>query len=170
MTEFKLDKQKECIDEYIKINIFGQGKAHKIMVITLVACLFLLAAFGVIAYVRTKEWIMLLITALTVVMAVVYPIVTRVILKSIAKKADDAPEITEVIAAVSESDILFIKNGVPIGGIDWDKIKEITEGKTGFFLITEDGSLLILAKSAVISGTYDEAVQVLRMKAVSLKK
>lgn len=170
MTEFKLDKQKECIDEYIKLNIFGQGKAHKIMVITLAACLFLLAAFGVIAYVITNEWIMLLITALAIVMAIVYPLVTRAILKSISKKADEAPETTDVIAAVSESDILFIKNGVPIGGINWDKIKEITEGKTGFFLITEDGSLLILAKSAVVSGTYDEAVQVLRMKAVALKK
>lgn len=169
MTEFKLEKQKECIDEYIKINIFGQGSAHKITVIVLAACLFVLAVFGVAAYFITREWIMLLITALAVIMAVVYPMITRAILKSIAKKADEAPEITEVIAAVSESDILFIKNGVPIGGIDWEKIKEITEGKTGFFLITEDGSLLILAKAAVVSGTYDEAVQILRMKA-ALKK
>lgn len=170
MTEFKLDKQRECIDEYIKISIFGQGKTHKIMIITLSACLFALAVFGVIAYVITNEWIMLLITALAVIMAVVYPIVTRAILKSIAKKADEAPETTEIIAAVSENDILFIKNGIPIGGIDWGKIKEITEGKTGFFLITEDGSLLILAKSSVVSGTYDEAVQVLCMKAGELKK
>lgn len=170
MTEFKLDKHKECIDEYVKICVLGHGKASKVTLIVLAACLALLAVFGVVAAIITGEWIMLLISALAVFMGIAYPLVTRALLKSVSKKADTAPEISDITAAVSDNDILFIKNGVPIGGFDWAKIAEINEGKTGFFILTDDGSLLILAKAAVSSGTYDEAAQVLRLKAAEIKK
>lgn len=170
MTEFRLDKHKECIDEYVKICIFGRGKASKVTLIALAACLVLLAIFGIVAAVITGEWIMLIISALAVIMGIAYPLVTRALLKSVSKKADTAPEISDITAAVSDNDILFIKNGVPIGGFDWEKISEINEGKTGFFVLTDDGSLLILAKAAVSSGTYDEAAQVLRLKAAGITK
>lgn len=170
MTEFRLDKQKECIDEYVRICVFGRGKASKVTLIVLAACLALLTVFGIVAAVITGEWIMLVISALAVIIGIAYPLVTRALLKSISKKADSAPEISDITAAVSDNDILFIKNGVPIGGFDWANITEITEGKTGFFVLTNDGSLLILAKAGVSSGTYDEAAQVLRLKAAEIKK
>lgn len=170
MTEFRLDKHKECIDEYVRMCIFGQSKANRITLIVLAVSLILLTVFGIAAAIITGEWVMLLISALAVIMGTVYPLVTRALLKSISKKADSAPEMSDITAAVSDNDILFIKNGVPIGGFDWNKISEINEGKTGFFLLTDDGSLLILAKAAVSSGTYDEAAQVLRIKAGAVKK
>ncbi len=170
MTEFRLDKQRDCIDEYVRMCIFGQNKTNRITLIALAVCLVLLAVFGIAAAIITGKWVMLLISALAVIMGAAYPLITGVLLRSISKKADSAPEISDITAAVSDNDILFIKNGIPIGGFSWEKIAEINEGKTGFFLLTEDGSLLILAKSAVISGTYDEAAQVLRVKAGAAKK
>ncbi len=162
MTEFNMSPSRECIGEYISLSI-SKNKGQKALKIMLYGCTALIAVLGIAMAIITKQPAPLLITLAGVLAGVAFPLIIHFFLKSAAEKtAASAEQDNGVKAAVSELNILMIKDGIPKGVLEWEDVSEIIEGKTGFFLITKSEALLPLAKGSVVSGTYDEAAQVLR--------
>jgi len=171
MTEFRFEKKKENINDYLKTVIFRNNTANKALIIALAVCLLAIAIAGVVYCVMTGSMGMLAITITAVFLAAVYPVILTIVINHLTNKlAQSAEEDKGVTIGVCESFILLIRNNNPCGKIEWTDITEIHEGKTGFFLIEKEGSLIILGKDLVSSGTYDEAAQVIRMKKAAMPK
>lgn len=171
MTEFKFERKKENVEDYLNTSLFRDNFAHKLLIAVLGICLLVIAVSGIVMYINYKTASMLIITIVAVVLAVAYPIFLKLFIKNITKKLTKPnPEEEGVTIGVSENDILLIKNNLPCGVIEWSDITEISEGKTGFFLTEKNGALIILGRSSVSSGTFDEASQVINAKKASLSK
>lgn len=171
MTEFRFERKKENVEDYLKVSLFRDNFAHKLLIAVLGICLLAIAVSGIVMFINFDSVSMLIITIVAVVLAVAYPVFLKLFIVNITKKLTKPnPEEEGVTIAVSENDILLIKNNLPCGMIEWKDITEITEGRTGFFLTEKNGALIILGKGSVSSGTYDEAVQVLSQKRTELTK
>lgn len=171
MTEFRYEKKKENINDYLKTVMFRNNTANKALIISLAVCLFVVALAGIMYCVVTKSLGMIAITITAVVLALVYPIILTVVINRLTTKLSSGGDETKgVTIGVSESYILLIRNNNPCGKIEWSDITEIHEGKTGFFLVEKEGSLIILGKNSVESGTYEEAEQVIRTKKAAMPK
>ncbi|MCM1335744.1 MAG: hypothetical protein NC084_01615 [Bacteroides sp.] len=170
MTEFNMRPGSGCIEEYIARSIF-RGRGQKTLKLALYLSLALIALAGITVAILLAQPIFLVIAGLAVIAGAAFPLVTRLILKDSAKQlAASLAEQEPMNAAVSDMNLLFIKGGIPAGILEWSEITEIDEGKTGFFLKTAKDSVVMLARESVVSGTFDEAAQVLRAKRESLKK
>ena len=170
MTEFKYERSKEAVKDYLKTVIFKQNIANKALIIALMACMAVVAIAGIVYCVITGSLNMLAITIAAVIIAAVYPILLTIVINYVANKMSAAKDDEkDVTIGVSDSFILLIRNNTPCGKIEWTEISEIHEGKTGFFLTVKENEVLILDKGTVVSGTYDEAVQVLKLKQAAIK-
>lgn len=172
MTEFRYEKKKENVRDYLKSVMFRENVSNKALIIALAVCLVVVAAAGIVYCVMTGSLGMLAITAAAVLLAAVYPVILIVVINRLTVKlsqsgSDDDKNVT---IGVSESFILLIRNNNPCGKIEWNEITEIYEGKNGFYLVEKEGSLIMLGKDSVASGTYDEAAQVIRAKKAELPK
>lgn len=166
MTEFKLEWSEKCIKEYVDISVMGKTAAQKIPFIVCAGLLGVIFLGGIIMFAVTGLISSLIISVCALLFAGVAVLLINLLCKKLAEKVKKAAEgYNDIVAGVSDNDILFIKNNLPYGVMEWDKIGEITEGKLGFYLISKEGSLLILDKSAVVSGELSEAQQVLGIKA-----
>lgn len=171
MTEFRYEKKKENISDYLKTVMFRNNIVNKTLIIALMACLLVVAVAGIVYCVATGSLGMIAITITAVVLAAVYPIILTVVINRLtAKLSKGGDEDKGITIGVSESFILLIRNNNPCGKIEWSDITEIHEGKTGFYLVEKEGSLLILGRNSVASGTYDEAAQVIRIKKAAMPK
>lgn len=170
MTEFKFERRKENVSDYIKTTMFGNNWAHKLLIAALLTCLLAVAVSGVVMFVTMNRPAMLILTGVAIVLGVAYPLFLHFFIKSLtAKLTKENPDEEGVTVGVSESEILLIRNSSCIGKLEWADITDITEGKTGFFLTEKEGSLLILGKDSVHSGTFDEAAQIINAKKAALK-
>lgn len=170
MTEFRFERTKEAVADYIKIAMFGKSFAHKFLIAALITCLAAVGISGIVMFIVMDRPETLIITAAAAVLAAAYPLFLHFFMKSLVKKmTKENPEEKGVTVAVSEREILLIRDNRPCGKLEWADITDITEGKEGFFLTEKQGSLLILGKSSVHSGSYEEAVQILNMKKAALK-
>ncbi|MDE7234762.1 MAG: YcxB family protein [Ruminiclostridium sp.] len=168
MTEFSMTPSRECVGEYLNRSIHG-AKGQKALLYTLYGVLGLFVIAGIVAAILLGQPILIGISVLSVVTGVAYPFLIRFALKGSADQlVASMKENSEVNAAVCEANLIFVQGGVPKGLLEWADVTKIDEGKTGFFLKTSKDSLLILAKDSVVSGTYDEAAQILRAKRESL--
>lgn len=172
MTEFRYEKNKAAIKDYLKTVTFKGNTANKVLIIALAICLLVVAAAGIVYCVMTGSIGMIAITVAAIVIAAVYPIVLTVTINHVAEKlskssSEDEKDIT---IAVSENNILLLKKGNPCGKIEWSEITGIHEGKAGFYLTIKEEEVLILSESSVTSGTYDEAAQVIRIKKAIMPK
>ena len=171
MTEFKLEWSEKCIKEYVNISVLGKTAAQKIPFIICAGLLGAIFLGGIIMFAVTGLISALIISICALLFAGGAALMINLLCKKLAGKVKKAAEgYTDIVAGVSDNDILFIKNNLPYGVMEWDKIGEITEGKLGFYLISKEGSLLILDKSAVVSGVVSEAQQVLAIKAAEIQK
>ncbi len=170
MTEFRFERRKENVTDYIKTTMFGSNFAHKFLIAALLTCLLAVAAAGIVMCITMNRPEMLFLTGAAIILTVAYPLFLHFLIKNLTKKlTTENPDEKGVTIAVSETEILLIRNNQPCGRISWEDITDITEGKTGFFLTEKEGAAIILGKDSVCSGTYDEAVQILRMKKAALK-
>lgn len=170
MTEFKFERREENVKDYIKTALVSGNIFSKILLAALAVCLLAVAVSGVIAAVYMSRPSMLIITACAVTIGAFYPVFTSLFIKSTTKKlTSESDETNGITIGVCEENILIIKNGKAAGKMEWSDVTEIIEGKTGFFVIEKEGSLLILGKNSVSSGTYDEAGHILRAKKEALK-
>lgn len=164
MTEFNMTPSRDCIREYISFSVLN-NKKQKTLRIALLVSIGLIALTGIVVAILLKQPLLLLMTAAAILLTAAIPLLTRFVLKDSADSLSESLKQQETVnTAVSEINLLFLKNGLPAGFLEWSEITEIREGKTGFFLKTAKNSLLLLAKDSVVSGTYDEAAQVLRGK------
>ena len=171
MTEFRYERKNENIKDYLKTVMFRQNAANKALIIALAVCLAVVAAAGVVYCVITGSMGMIAITVAALLLAAVYPVILMVVINNLTVKLSKSSEDEKNITiGVCDSYILLIKNNSPCGKIDWADITDITEGKTGFFLTEKEGSLIILGRNSIASGTYDEAVQILNIKKAAIKK
>lgn len=168
MTEFSMAPSRDCIGEYLNRSI-RDTKGQKTLLYTLYGVLGLIAVLGIVATIILGQPILIGVTALAVVTGAAYPFLIRFALKnSTDQLVASMKENSEMNAAVCDANLIFVQGGVPKGLLEWADITKIDEGKTGFFLRTSKDSLLILARDSVVSGTYDEAAQILRAKRESL--
>lgn len=172
MTEFRYEKDKAAIKDYLRTVVFKSSTANKALIIALAVCLLVVAIAGIVYCVITGSLGMIAITITAVILAAVYPVILSFTINHVAEKLSKSSSEDEkgVTIALSESFILLIKNNNPCGKIEWSDITEIHEGKAGFFLTIKEDEVLILAENAVTSGTYDEAAQVIRMKKAAMTK
>ncbi len=168
MTEFSMKPSRECVGEYLTRSISG-AKAQKALLYTLYGVLGLIAVLGIVGAILLKQPLLVAVSAIAVITGVAYPFLIRFALKDSANRlVESMKENDEMNAAVCDANLIFVQGGVPKGLLEWEDVTGIDEGKTGFFLKTAKDSLLILAKDSVVSGTYDEAAQILRAKKESL--
>jgi len=172
MTEFRYEKDKAAIKDYLKTVTFKGNAANKVLIIALAVCLLVVAIAGIVYCVMTGSIGMIAITVAAILIAAVYPIVLTVTINHVAEKlskssSEDEKDIT---IAVSENNILLLKKGSPCGKIEWSEITDIHEGKAGFYLTIKEEEVLILSEASVTSGTYDEAAQVIRIKKAIMPK
>lgn len=166
MTEFRFEKNKENVSDYLKTTMFGKNPAYKFLLIALIVCLIAVGVSGVIMFAVLNRPEALFLTGAAFILGVIYPLFLHFFLKSLTKKlTKEEPEEKGVTIGISERDILLIKNNTPCGKIEWTDITEICEGKTGFFLTEKEGSVLILGRNSIHSGTYEEAEQIIKAKA-----
>lgn len=164
MTEFNMTPSRDCIHEYISFSAF-KNKKQKTLRIVLFGAVGLVGLVGIVIAILMGQPYLLLMTVAAILLDAVIPLLTRYVLKDSADRLAESLKQQETVnAAVSEMNLLFLKDGLPAGIVEWSDITEIREGKTGFFLKTAKDSLLLLAKGSVVSGTYDEAAQILRAK------
>lgn len=171
MTEFKLNWSEESIGEYVDVTLKGKGRLQALPAILFAICVVLMVAAGIVLYFITTNITCLLLSACGVIFGVGVIILLKSLKKSLTKKVTEAyKDQTDLIAAISEKDIIFIRNGLPCGVTSWDKVADIGFGKTAFFLTTHDNVLIILEKNAVVSGVISEAEEVLKLKAEAIRK
>ena len=169
MTEFKLNWSKEAINEYINLMIRGKN-LQVLPVILFAVCIVALIASGIVMFALTGNIISLIVSACGVLFGGAIVLTITILKKSLYKKVTEAyKELSGLVAAISDKDIILIKNNIPYGIISWDKISDITFGKKAFYLTTKESALLILEKNAVASGVISEAEEVLKLKAASLE-
>ena len=170
MTEFRFERKKEVIDDYIKTSLFTNNLPHKILTAALVICLLAVAVFGIVLFVMTDNFTMIIMTIAALILAAAYPLFLFFFIKNLTKKlSKENPDENGVTIGVSENDILLIRNNVPCGVIEWSDITDIFEGKTGFFLTEKGGALIMLGKDSLHSGSYDEAREIFNKKKAALK-
>lgn len=170
MTEFRFERKKENVEDYIKTTMFGKTPAYKILIAALYIGLIAAAVSGLIMCFAMNRPEMITITIFAVIIGVAYPLFLHFFIKYLTKKLTaENPDEKDVTVAVSENEILLLRNGRICGRIEWTDITEITEGKTGWFLTEKQGAAIILGEGSVSSGTYDEAVQILNIKKAALK-
>ena len=168
MTEFKLNWSREAINEYIDLMIKGKS-LQALPVILFTVCVVTLIASGIVMFALTGNILSILVSACGVLFGAAVIITLSFVKKSLYKKVTEAYKgLSDLVAAVSDKDIILIKNNLPYGIISWDKIDEITFGKKAFYLTTKENALLILEKNAVVSGVISEAEEVLKLKADSI--
>jgi len=172
MTEFRYEKNKDAIKDYLRTVTFKGSTANKVLIIALAVCLLVVAVAGIVYCVITGSIGMIAITVAAVIIAAVYPVVLTVTINHVADKISKSSNEDEkdVTIAVSESNILLLKNGNPCGKIEWSEISDIHEGKKGLYLTVKEEEVLILSEASVTSGTYDEAAQVIRIKKAIMPK
>lgn len=170
MTEFKLNWSKEAVNEYIDLMIKGKN-LQVLPVILFAVCIVSLIASGIVMYVLTDNIMSLLISACGVLFGGAVVLTLALVKKNLYKKVKEAyKELSDLVAAISDKDIILIKNNIPYGIISWDKIGDITYGKKAFYLTTKESALLILEKNAVVSGVLSEAEEVLKIKEAAIEK
>lgn len=169
MTEFKLNWSVESIGEYVDVTLKGKNKLQALPVILFAVCVVLMVVAGIVLYFVTSNITCLLLSACGVIFGVGVIILLNSLKKSLTKKVTEAyKDQTDLIAAISDKDIIFIRNGLPCGVTPWEKVSDISFGKTAFFLTTRDNVLIILEKNAVVSGVISETEEVLKIKAENL--
>ncbi len=172
MTEFRYEKDKAAIKDYLRTVTFKGNAANKVLIIALAVCLLVVAIAGIVYCVITGSIGMIAITVAAIVIAAVYPTILTLTINHVAEKLSksSSEEEKDITIGVAESFILLLKKGNPCGKIEWSEISDIHEGKKGFYLTIKEEEVLILAENAVTSGTYDEAAQVIRIKKAIMPK
>ncbi len=170
MTEFKFERKKDTVEDYIKASMFGQNPTYKILLAVLFLGLLFAVAAGIVMFITLDKPESLIITATAIVLMIAYPLFLHFFIKSLTKKLTaESPEEKGVTIGVSEKEILLLRDNRICGKLEWSDITEIIKGKIGFYLTEKEGSAILLGKESVSSGSYEEAVQILTVKKAAMK-
>ena len=116
MTEFKLEWSEKCIKEYVDISVMGKTAAQKIPFIVCAGMLGVIFLGGIIMFAVTGLISSLIISVCALLFAGVAVLLINLLCKKLAEKVKKAAEgYNDIVAGVSDNDILFIKNNLPYG-------------------------------------------------------
>ena len=112
MTEFRYERNKETIKDYLKTVMFRDNTANKVLLISLAVCLIVVAAAGVVYSVITGSMGMIAITVTAVVLAAVYPVIFMVVINRLTVKLSQggAADGKGITIGGSESNSLLLRN------------------------------------------------------------
>ena len=165
MTDFELRYSEKSVKEYIKMSFLGKNTLGMLPMILCGALLTAVPLIGLIGFIMTKNNVMLILMICTIVFDAAVIVAMNLMINKYTKKLVQAlRRLDGLVCALSESDIILVRGNAPQSVIDWKDIEEINEGKTAFFLKTHEGLILDLEKDAVLSGTLDEAKEVIGKK------
>lgn len=171
MTEFRLKWSDKCIKEYVKKQLFGSKGVLAAIIVMYSLCFLIMPVIGIINYFVMNEFVLLEIGIITFVMGILLIGIFIASVEIISRRTSRALKAnTDLNCAVSDSNILIIKNNTPHTVIDWSSVQEIMEGKSAYYVSTKENVLLILEKDAVESGVISEADEILRIKSEAIKK
>ena len=113
MTEFKLNWSEEAVNEYIDLMIKGKN-LQVIPVILFAVCIVTLIATGIIMFAFTGNIISLIVSACGVLFGGAVAITVIFLKKNLYKKVSEAyKELSDLVAAISDKDIILIRNNIP---------------------------------------------------------
>ena len=69
-----------------------------------------------------------------------------------------------LVCSVSDSGLIIVRDNRPQRVIGWDKITDMTEGESAFYLTESSDALMILDKSSVLSGSVQETSELIAKK------
>ena len=165
MTDFEMRCSEKSGKEYVRILMFDGSLKDALPMIMLGALLTAMPVLGIVGYAMTQNVSMLIVTGCAVVFDIIAAIVIAVIMKKSAAKLHAAYAAQhDLVCAVSESGITVVRDNAAAAVIGWDKIEDINNGRTAFFLKTKDNVLLILEKDAVLSGELRETEEIIAVK------
>ena len=166
MTDYDMRCSEKSVREYVKSAMTGGGQFSKML--PLVICAALLTAMpiiGIIGYIITKSTAMLIIAVCAVIMAAGIAIFLHLLIKSTTDKLMEAyGKQAGLVCSVSDSGLIIVRDNRPQRVIGWDKITDMTEGESAFYLTESSDALMILDKSSVLSGSVQETSELIAKK------
>ena len=168
MTDFELRYSEKSIKEYIKSTFFGRSVIGMLPAVLCAAMLTAVPIVGLIGYFMLQQPLLLVVAICAVVLDISVVVVMTLIINKYTKKLSSAlKSFGGLVCAVSEKDLILVRDNAPQSIISWEEVEEISEGKTAFFIRTAKGFILILEKDKVLSGTLEEAAEIIGKKAAA---
>ena len=136
--------------------------------IPMIICAALLTAMpiiGIIGYIMTRSAAMLILTVCSLVFAAGALLFLHFMISSTADKLRKAyDKQSGLVCAVSEKELVIVRDNKPVRVIGWENITNISEGKNAYYLKENNDGLIILDKEAVLSGSINETAEIIAQK------
>ena len=147
------------------MTLFGTSLTRSLPMIICMALLTSIPILGIVGYIITGQPSMIIVAVCGIVFDIGICIFLAILIKRITKKLAEAyGSLSGLICAVSENEIIIVRDNAPKRVLSWDRISEINEGKYAFYLRSDDDALVILEKDAVMSGSIAETEEIIRKK------
>ncbi|MBR5089472.1 MAG: hypothetical protein IK093_08585 [Ruminiclostridium sp.] len=162
MTDYSMKCGEKCVREYVVSQLSGNSVKTALPLIICASMLTVMPLLGVIGYIMTQSIAMLIVTGCALVIDVGIIIFLNVMINSTSKKLMEAYSKQDgLVCSVSEQQVVIVHDNRPVRTLSWDKLSEVFEGKNAFFLKEGENSLIILDKSAVLSGSVQETSEII---------
>ncbi len=165
MTDFELKYSEKSVREYIKQSFFGGSVVGMLPTVLCAGMLTAIPIVGLIGWIMLHQDLLLIVSICALALDAIIVLVISLLIKKYTKKLSTALRAFDgLVCCVSEKDIIFVRDNAPQNIISWDDVDEISEGKTAFFIRTSKGFIIILEKDCVLSGTLEEATEIINKK------
>ena len=165
MTDFELRYSEKSVKEYVRSTFMGNSMIGMIPAVLCAAMLTAIPIIGRIGYFMLNQQLLLIVAICSAVLDVVVVLVMIMLINKYTKKLCEALRSFDgLVCVLSEKDIILVRDNAPQNIISWEEVSEISEGKTAFFIRTSKGFILILEKDKVLSGTLEEATEIIKKK------
>lgn len=165
MTDYAMKYEKKTLREYITYMLTGGSGTGVLPLIICAATLTAIPIAALVGYFMTQNAAMLIVVFCALLFDILFAIVIAVLINVYTKKLEQAfTAFDGLVCSVSSEKILLVRDGSPMDIIDWSKVAEMHDGKSAFFLKTDDELLIILQKNNVLSGTAVETAEIISEK------
>ncbi len=171
MTDYAMKYEKKTLREYVTYMITGGSGAGMIPIVICSATLAAIPIAALVGYFMTNNAVMLVVVFCAIVFDILFAVIMTVMVNTYTNKLEQAfTAFDGLVCSVSSEKVILVRDGAPQSVFGWDKITDMHDGRTAFFLKTEDELLIILQKSSVLSGTAVETAEIIAEKQGGRKK
>ena len=169
MTDFDLNCKESVIKEFIRLSIKGENGSGTLAAVLCGASFLAVGVLCFLIYLNFSNIWALAVFFCALLFCVGLFAVLGIMSDRAAKKLYKAYKANEgLVCCVAENGITVVRDNRPVNVIGWGDITSITEGESGFFLVTKDNVLLALGRENVLSGDISEAQQIIAAKKKAL--
>ena len=175
MVEIKTEWNKENLKKYIVYKTFFANKYTMLSFIVFFVCFLAIVATCIAMFCMIRMPIFLVMAGIVALFSAAFAVfftvkINKNVKQSLKESTEGAGENEQETAILTEELITVFKNGLPYGGMEWDKISSISFNDKGgaVYLSTEEGAVLILEYKNIIRGTEAELKEMLQIKNVKL--